>query len=103
MENGRKYLVGGAIVAVAVAGLGWTMFPRSETVSAGTQVKTEKAAGMLAVLPDRARLLGIKASPALPASEAPIADLPAQQSPVSTRCASVPDIVWGAPKVSKHG
>lgn len=81
MENGRKYLVGGAIVAVAVAGLGWTMFPRSETVSAGTQVKTEKAAGMLAVLPDRARLLGIKASPALPASEAPIADLPATISP----------------------
>ncbi len=81
MENGRKYLVGGAIVAVAVAGLGWTMFPRSETVSAGTQVKTEKPAGMLAVLPDRARLLGIKASPALPASEAPIADLPATISP----------------------
>lgn len=97
MENRHKILAGGGVAALAVAVLAWTMFPHDAPVTAVPKATSGGSAGTLAVSPDRAQLLGIKSTPAVSATEAPIADLPATISPPANArvavTATIPGVV----------
>lgn len=82
MNKGHKIWAGGAIVAIAIAGLGWMLLPPAQSPSTeAPKAGSAQDSGILSVPADRAQLLGIRSEPAAIASQAPLADLPATISP----------------------